>query len=396
MRIPTPHEADFIASHLDADVGQLAFELSKWPTDDRLFVLEQIAGHQRIRCKIPSWYGLAGLVVPPALSLEQCSSERTARYKALLCSGRSLCDLTGGFGVDFAFMASQFEKATYVEQQAELCDVMRHNANSLGLSNISIINKNALEALSSCTEPYTCIFIDPARRDADGGKVVLLEHCQPNLAAIYSPLLARCALLMAKLSPMLDISAALKYMPQTTDVHVVAVDGECKELLFISHSNANRKEPNIHCVNLLHNGHEQLFTFNRSQEQTAHCAYAEQPLAYLYEPNVAILKAGAFRTVAERFGLQKLHQHSHLYTSNEALECFPGRFFRVVDCFAASSSEAKRCLSDVQSANIAVRNFPESVSQLRKRLRIADGGNVYLFATTLANGQKVIVRCEKA
>lgn len=395
MRTATPHEAEFIHQHLNADVRQLALTLAGWPADDRNFVLEQIAGHQRIKDKIPSWYGLHGLLLPPALSLEQCSSERTARYKASLCAGRSLCDLTGGFGVDFAFMAPQFEQATYVERQPELCNIMQNNINALALNGIRFINAEAAELLSSSDERFSCIFIDPSRRDAEGGRVVRLEHCQPNLVELYPTLFKRCDVLMAKLSPMLDISAALLHMPQTTDVHVVAVDGECKELLYITRSDEQPLEHNIHCINLLHTGIEQCFSFTRSQELQAQCTLAERPLSYLYEPNAAILKAGAFRAVAERYALKKLHQHSHLYTADTAVDGFPGRRFRVLDCFGASTSEATHHLADARAANIAVRNFPESVAQLRRRLRLADGGAVYLFATTLTSGQKVIVRCKK-
>ena len=394
MRLPTVAEIEFIRSNCDADVKQLALRLSAMPAADRAFLLSQIDGLQRVRSKIPSWYGVDGLVLPPALSLEQCSSERTARYKASLCAGQSLCDLTGGFGVDFAFMASRFERATYVEQHPELCEVMRHNAQVLHLAHATVVCADAAAFLASTAERFDCIFVDPARRDADGGKVVLLEQCQPNLAALYAPLLGRCGRLVAKLSPMLDISAALQLMPQTAEVHVVAVDGECKELLFVSQSDQAPAEPVLRCVNL-HGDAQQVFCFTRSQEQAAHCALAERPLAYLYEPNAAILKAGAFRAVAQEFGLLKLHQHSHLYTANKAVEAFPGRRFRVVDCFGAGTAEAKQHLADVRAANIATRNFPESVAQLRRRLRLADGGDVYLFATTLSQGQRVIVRCAK-
>ncbi|MBQ9470135.1 MAG: SAM-dependent methyltransferase [Bacteroidales bacterium] len=395
MRLPTATETEFIEQHLEADGGQLALRLSSAPANDRAFLMGQISGHQCIRDKIPSWYGRTDLLLPPALALEQCSSERTARYKASLCAGQSLCDLTGGFGVDFTFMAPQFERATYVERQPDLCRIVRHNANALGMSGIEVCNADAADFLARSTERFTCIFIDPARRDATGGKVVLLEQCQPNLAELYAPLLGRCHVLLAKLSPMLDISAALRLMPQTADVHVVAVGGECKELLFVSRSDDAVDEPNIHCINLLGGDEEQRFVFTRSHEQAAQCGYADRPLAYLYEPNAAILKAGAFRAVAQAFALLKLHPHSHLYTADTAVDDFPGRRFRVVDSFGASTAEASRHLADVGAANIATRNFPESVAQLRRRLRLDDGGEVYLFATTLAGGQRGIVRCAK-
>ena len=394
MRLPTVAEIDFISNNRSADVKQLALRLSSMPAEDRAFVLAQIDGLQRIRNKIPSWYGIDGLVLPPALSLEQCSSERTARYKSALCAGQSFCDLTGGFGVDFAFMAPRFERATYVEQRSDLCEVMQHNAQLLQLAHVSVVCADAFAFLGSTDEHYDCIFLDPARRDANGSKVVLLEQCQPNLAELYASLLMRCRTLVAKLSPMLDISAALQLMEQTAEVHVIAVDGECKELLFVSHSGQTPAEPVLRCVNL-HGESQHEFSFVRSQEQAAQCVMAERPLAYLYEPNAAILKAGAFRFVAQEFGLQKLHQNSHLYTANEAVEAFPGRRFRVLDCFGAGTAELKYHLADVRAANISTRNFPESVAQLRRRFRLADGGDVYLFATTLSRGQRVIVRCAK-
>lgn len=394
MKIATQFELEFIASHIDCDVKSLALSLSKRNDIDKDFIIRQIAGFQIIKKKIPSWYNKLGLVLPQHLPLEQCSSELTAKYKASLCSGQSLCDLTGGFGVDFAFMSASYETSTYIEQQPELCEIMQHNSQIIGIEGINIINDNSETVLNS-PNCYSCIYVDPARRSESGNKVVLLSHCQPDLSAIYTLLLDKCELLMAKLSPMLDISLALKQMPQTSNIHIVSVDNECKELLFISSKKAS-ESCNLHCINLQQSKPTQEYIFTHEQERNALCEYTNLPLEFLYEPNASIMKAGAFKSIACSYGLKKLHPQSHLYTANKAIDNFPGRLFRVISCFSPNKTETKQQLGNLTSANISTRNFPIGVAELRKKLKLNEGGNCYLFATTLNDEKKVIIKCEKA
>lgn len=396
MRLPLPVEEKFIRQHLDCDVKSLALDLAKHQqlADlDRQLVIEQIAGLQLIKKKIPSWYDQVGIVVPPRLPLEQCSSEATARYKASLFKGLSLCDLTGGFGVDFAFLARNFSHATYVETQSDLCLIMQHNAKMLGLSTIDIVNDDLHNFLQRDVH-YSCIYLDPARRKASGQKAICLDDCQPDITALYHSLLQRCERLVVKLSPMMDIARAMVQLPQTADIHVIALENECKELLFVG-TPQHDGECKIHCINLLHNAPPQVFEFKRAEEHDAICDFADEPQLFLYEPNAAIMKAGAFRLVAQLFCLRKLHQHSHLYTSNELADHFPGRVFRVLDWFGAGRNEVGAHLHDLKQANVSVRNFFCSAQELRKRLKINDGGNFYLFATTLSNNRYVLIKTEK-
>lgn len=393
MKIPTPQESLLIQQHLSHDVNALALELAKRTDINRELVIEQIAGFQKIRKKIPSWYNKIELILPPQLPLEQCSSEVTASYKASLCGGQTLCDLTGGYGVDFSFMSKNFAQATYIEQQANLCQIMQHNAKILGLNNVEIANSDS-SFVTSSNNRYTCIYVDPARRSSSGSKTVLLSDCQPDLSTIYPALLQRCNMLMAKLSPMLDITLAQSQMPQTTDIHVISVENECKELVFISSQNATN-ECTIHCINILQNKPVQLFCFTRSDEQNVQCQYTDEPQAFIYEPNASILKAGAFKSVTNKFGLKKLHPQSHLYTSNTLVDGFQGRAFKTISWFGAGKSETKTHLNGIEQANISTRNFPCSVAELRKKLKLKEGGSCYLFATTINNNKKVIIRCEK-
>ena len=384
----------FIDQHRHDDVKALALSLAKNQKINREIVLIQISGRQAVEKKIPSWHACDQIFYPPHLSLEQCSSELTAQYKTTLCSGESLTDLTGGFGVDFAFMASQFQSCCYVEQQELLCFVARHNFNALGIHHSTVVNSSTVDYLQTM-QPQSWVYIDPARRNAAGSKTVLLKDCQPDITTIYNDILLKCNALMVKLSPMLDISLALQGMPQTTKIHVVAVNNECKELLFISDTD-KASHPEIRCINLSENKPTQIFSFNREDEQNAPCQYAQCVENYLYEPNSAILKAGAFKLMSARFGLKKLHPDSHLYTSAQKVNSFPGRTFLVDTTFSAGKNEIKQLQATTTQANIAIRNYPGSVDELRKRLRIKEGGEIYLFATTLFTGEKAIIKCRKS
>lgn len=385
----------FISEHAQNDVRRLALQAKKFPQVDMNAAIVQIAGRQAAADKIPSWHATEGIVYPRHLSLEQCSSELTARYKASLAKGNTLTDLTGGFGIDCAFLSAGFRQVTYVERQEELCEIASHNFPLLGLNHIAVCHEDAVEHLRNM--PHAdCIFIDPARRNGHGGKTIAIADCEPDVATLEEELLSKATRVMIKLSPMLDLTLALKDMKHVGEVHVVSVNNECKELLLIVTNAENAKPPAVPivCVNLT-NKETQRFVFTREEEQAAECAYTDRIGKYLYEPNASILKAGAFRSIASRYGLQKLHPNSHLYTSDLPVEGFPGRTFEVQSTFPLNKKEIKEALAGIRKANLTVRNFPASVAELRKRINLAEGGDDYLFATTLNDGKKVIIRGRK-
>ena len=385
--------AHFVSTHSEADVRTLALQAQKYPEVDMPAAIIQIAGRQAAADKIPSWHAREGILYPRHLSLEQCSSEITARYKASLIQGESFADLTGGFGIDCAFLSAQFRQAAYVERQEELCHIAANNFPLLGLNHISVHHTDGVAYLEQMV-PVDCLFIDPARRNEQGGKTVAISDCEPDVAALEDLLLSKARQVIIKLSPMLDLTLALRDMPHTREAHIVSVNNECKELLLILDREATG-EVTIHCVNLTSKSN-QHFAFTREQEQDAECPFTRQLGAYLYEPNASLLKAGAFRYLTYIYKVKKLHPNSHLYTSDELLENFPGRAFCITGTSTFNKKELKELLADTTKANITVRNFPASVAELRKRTKLSEGGDAYLFATTLHNEQKVLIRCTKA
>lgn len=385
----TPETQKFICEHQHDDVRSLALQAKRHPDIDMKIAINQIAGRQAIAYKIPSWYANDAIVYPTHLPLEQCSSEITAIYKSELCKGESLVDLTGGFGIDCAFMSRSFKTAIYVEKQVELCELARHNFSALQLPDIKVVNGDGVEFLHQTT-PVDCIFIDPARRNEHGGKTVLLTDCTPDVSQLEELLTAKADTTLIKLSPMLDISLALKELKQTVAIHILSVHNECKELLFVLNRQSQSTIP-IHCINFTHTGRQQ-FCFTKEEESDATVEYTFTLCRYLYEPNVSILKAGAYKSIAGTYQLKKLHPNSHLYTSDKLINDFPGRTFVVEEY---SNIKNKKLLKGVEKANISVRNFPLNTNELRKRLKLKDGGGVYLFATTLADNSKVLIRCAK-
>lgn len=378
----------FIIAHQHDDVRKLALKARNFPLVNMSQAITQIAGKQVIAKKIPSWSKVDELLFPPHLPLEQCSSEATARYKASLIEGNTLVDLTGGFGVDCAFLSANFTQIYYVERQEELAELVQQNFRTLGLNHITVVNQDSVAFLDQMP-PVDCIYIDPARRDTHGGKIVGVADCEPDVGALEHALLAKAKRVLIKLSPMLDIAAALQTLSHTVAVYVVSVQNECKELLLLL-----EQEPCenglVTCVNITKEG-RQTFTFTYKEEREATCAYASDVKEYLYEPTASILKAGAFKAVACCFNLEKLHPSSHLYTSNELIKDFPGRVFLVISV----SSVKEKSLSELRKANIATRNFPLTANELRKKLKLTEGGDHYLFGTTLNSQKRVIVVCEK-
>lgn len=384
---------NFIHNHLDADVRRLALQGGRDPEVDLPLALEQIAGWQKARTKIPSWAAIDGIVYPPHLSMEQCSSELTARYKSELAGeGNFFVDLTAGFGVDAAFISKGFSKAVCVERQELLCNIISENFIQLGLSQIQVVCDDATEYLHQM--PHAdLLMIDPARRDEHGSRTFGIADCTPNVLEMRDEMMEKADRIFIKLSPMLDWRKAVEDIGcGVSSVHIVSVDNECKELL-IEVQKESTKEVRIVCVNL-HEGAREVLEFDRSYTQVALQTSPSNPL-YLYEPNASIMKAGCFDLVSERFGLYQLESNSHLFVSESEIKDFPGRRFIIDKVTTMNKRELKETLSGINRANIAVRNFPMTVAELRKRLRLQEGGDVFIFATTVANQGHCLFVCRK-
>ena len=379
----------FIRENLNADVPTLALKKAPVGTDVSL-ALRQIAARQLLQKKVPQWANNEDLLYPAHLSIEQCSSEAAARYKAGLLDGQTFADLTGGLGIDTYYISQHFQQADYVERQTELCDLARHNFAVLD-ADVKVWNETAEEYLKHC-EPKDCIFIDPARRDEHGRKTVSIADCTPDVAALQASLLQKAKRVMIKLSPMLDISKALEELRQVKEVHVVAVASECKELDLVLERDY-QDEVHFICVNLMTNQPELRFT--QEEERQCQGKLAEGVSHYLYEPHPALMKAGCFKLLTERYHVFKLHKNSNLYTSERLVPDFPGRIFEVEGYAPYNKKVKQTLLSDVEKASIAVRNFPLSVAELRKALKINDGDDTYLFFTTLKGEEKIVVRTKK-
>lgn len=382
---------EFIEQHRNDDVRTLALQVKRYPDVDMREAVAQIEGWQQACDKLPAWASTKGIVYPPKISMEQCSSEHTAKYKAALVSGKRFADMTGGFGIDFSYICRGFDEAFYIERNDKLCEIACSNLSLLGLGHAKVMNGNSEEVLASLPQ-LDWIFVDPARRDGDGRKVVALSDCEPNVVELEEQMLSKASNVMIKCSPMLDITLACRQLSNVVSVHVVAVNNECKELLLVL-GKEKGDACSVHCVNILKEGMQE-FSFLQHEESCFKATYCNEVGKYLYEPNVGIQKAGCHNVLSQRFGASKLHPNSQLYTSNELLGNFPGRIFEVVEVLGFSKADIKR-VQALQKANITVRNFPESVQLLRKRLKLSDGGDNYIFATTLANGSKVLIICKK-
>ena len=499
---------DFIRQHQDEDVRQLAFLGSKYPEVNMPFALDQIRGRKMAHVKLPRWASIEGIIYPPHISMEQCSSEQTALYKAELaarllglsvsssenekeCEKASnshfskICefasegavdsefaknedtckkqqiltecdkyvnksegepneedfseeiefvDLTGGFGVDFSYIASRLGvKSMYVERQAHLCEAAKENFGRLGLKNAIVKNGDGIEVLHSfalkkddaaseslgITEEQSrsllktslglkLIFIDPARRDDAGNKVVSLKDCTPDVTLLQEEMLSKADYVIIKLSPMLDWHRAISELSHVREVHIISVNNECKELLLVlSARNMGDMKASSADGEVKHAGNLRIYCVNDAQSFVCDELDMEsssvkitppvlEEMQYLYEPNASLMKAGCFSVLSERYGVRMLSKNSHLFVSMEPIEDFPGRSFRIIAISSFNKKELKRHLSGITKANIATRNFPLSVAELRKRLKLKDGGETYIFATTLSDESHVLVITEKA
>ena len=383
----------FIEKNKDADVRELA--LSKIPNGiDLRFCLQQIEGLQVAQKKLSSWAKTKGIIFPPKISMEQCSSEQTARYKQqlverLLPEGRQkMVDLTGGFGIDFSFLAKLFEEADYVETNVNLCEIARHNFPLLNLPKTKIYCLKCEDFLDEMGS-FCFIYLDPSRRDETGRKVVALSDCSPNVEVLQEKLLAHAPIVLVKLSPMLDIQDTLRRLTNVNEVHVVSVDGECKEVLLVL-CREKKDELPFCCVNIA--AQTQTFCTTTRDAEPIIATSLEQ---YLYEPNASILKAGVQNALCQTYDVRKLHPFSHLFISFHFIENFPGRAFVIEDYCGFAKKDLKRMLADISQCNLTVRNFPATVAELRKRLKLREGGDSYLFATTLGDNSHVLIRCKQ-
>ena len=431
---------DFIRQHQDDDVRQLAFLGSKYPEVDMPFALDQIRGRKMARVKLPRWASLEGIIYPPHISMEQCSSESTALYKAELAarllglpassSGTEMktekeiefVDLTGGFGVDFSYIAARLGvKSMYVERQAHLCEAAKENFERLGLKNAIVKNGDGIEVLPSFLpkkddaasaddslgiiydQPLSLlktklglklIFIDPARRDDAGNKVVSLKDCTPDVTVLQEEMLSKADYVIIKLSPMLDWHRAISELSNVREVHIISVSNECKELLLVLSARNMGENLRIYCINDAQSFVCDELDMEFSQVKIAPSTLEE--MQYLYEPNASLMKAGCFGVLSGRYDARMLSKNSHLFVSQAPIEAFPGRSFRIIAVSSFNKKELKRHLAGITKANIATRNFPLSVAELRKRLKLKDGGETYIFATTLNDESHVLVITEKA
>ena len=413
----------FAAEHAADDVRLLALQGCKDPQVDMALALQQIQGRQTARRKLPSWAALDDIVYPPHLNMEQCSSEATARYKArlasLLADRRRLTDLTGGFGVDFAWMSRHFAEAVYVEQNAALHDTAKANFATLGLSHVSTVCADATDFLRHSGGHASFVFIDPARRDSHGQRTFGIGDCTPDVLPLMDELLAKAGHVLLKLSPMLDWRKAVSDVgaSRVEQVHIVSVGNECKELLLLL-SAGGSAAPQLVCADLASTPGSQWAAGPSSAASpsptivafpigfTAPVADIPSPLpwtadgsaltgCFLHEPNASLMKAGLFAALAARYGVSPLAPNSHLFASREPVAAFPGRTFRVEAASSMNKKELRERIFPLGQANISVRNFPMSAEQLRRKLKLGEGGGNYLFATTLASGERVLLLCRK-
>ena len=435
--------SEFVKQFRQADPRKLALQASRYPDVDMPYALNQIQGWQTAQRKLPSWAACDGVVYPPHLNMEQCSSEPTARYKQQVArrwaeripnaSRTSMTDLTGGFGVDFAFTSRCFDCATYVERNASLCDVVSANLPRLGIQNATVKCAEA-EAVLEQMEPQTMIFLDPARRDEHGAKTVLIADCTPDVCQLLPSLMQKSQFVMLKLSPMLDWHKAIVDLDgKVREVHIVSADGECKELLLVLASDG-KPEVQVFCVDILSkpdsegqyprsefvysiatNAQEEMVENNSKLENSTsaqptnstfniqhstlppatNSTFNIQHSTFLFEPNASVMKAGCFDEIARAYGVSAISRNSHLFLSDHETDGFPGRTFVIDAVTTMNKRQLRQTLSGMKQANIAVRNFPLSVAELRKRLKLSDGGDTYIFATTTSDGDHILMLTHK-
>jgi hypothetical protein len=379
---------NFIHNNIEVNVNQLALQKNKFSNTNYTAILNQIAAKQKAKTKLPTWFNTPNIIYPSKISVEQTSSEKTAEYKSGLVSGKNLMDLSGGFGVDDFYFAQKVTQVIHCEINSELSEIVKHNFEQLEVNNINCFSGDSYAILKSSNATLDWLYVDPSRRNEAKGKVFMLKDCLPNVTENLDFYFGFAPNIMIKTAPLLDITAGLSELKNVKAIHIVALENEVKELLWILEKNYT-KAIEIVTVNLLKNKTE-AFSFSFDTENQAHFGL---PKKYVYEPNAAIMKSGGFDMVSNRFSLDKLHQHSHLYTA-ETLIDFPGRRFEIQHVIGYTKNEMKQSLEN-QKANITTRNFPDSVESIRKKWKIKDGGNLYCFFTTDVNNTKIVLLCSK-
>lgn len=377
----------FIHTHKHKPLSAIALLLSKHPELDKHFILNQINGLQKAKLKLPTFYENENIIYPTGLSMEQCSSEQTGLFKSKLVQGKTVVDLTGGFGVDAYFFAKQFLEVSYVEQSSELFTIVKNNFEVLNTP-IQCYQSNCEDFLTKNTQLFDLAYIDPSRRD-ESKRVFKLAECTPNLIELLPQLLKTAKQVLIKTSPLLDIKQTLKDLDKVSKVWVVSVNNDCKEVLYLV-ENSVTISPEIVAVNLSKN--TSTFSFNYESEVNTSVDFSE-PLSYLYEPNASVLKAGGFKSIAAQFGINKLAVNTHLYTSEKLVVNFPGRCFKINHTLEYNEKSFK--VLGIKKANITARNFPDSIEQIKKKLKLTDGGNDYVFAARDLNDKPVLIVCCK-
>ncbi|PHR11951.1 MAG: SAM-dependent methyltransferase [Aequorivita sp.] len=379
-------EVQSFIKNFESSIPKLAFAGSPFESVTIQELVQQIESRGRIEKKLPTWYNTRNILYPPKVNLEQTSSEITAKYKASLINGKKVADITGGFGVDSFFLAEKCNSVHHFETNEALSEIAQHNFKVFGKKNIHCISKDGLQAVLN--EKFDTVYADPSRRHNSKGKVFFLSDCEPNIPENIAEILKKCDQFLLKTSPMLDISVGLNELLNVLEIHIVAVDNDVKELLWLLEKEVGR-QPKIKTINFTKSGAE-TFDFDWGDPSTARYSL---PQKYLYEPNTAILKSGAFNLISEKLILNKLQKNTHLYTSENLID-FPGRRFLIEKIVPYSKKEMRHAIN-FEKANIATRNFPESVKTLRKKWKIAEGGDIYLFFVTTLHNEKQMLVCSK-
>ncbi|MDF1673082.1 MAG: class I SAM-dependent methyltransferase [Vicingaceae bacterium] len=382
-------EQEFIKLHLNKKVSEIALLLSKRSDLDKDYIINQINGLQKAKNKLPEFYKNTDIIYPATISIEQCSSEQTATYKSKIINGKSLVDLTGGFGIDSFYFSKNFKEVTYLEPNTTLFNTVSDNFKTLQANNITPINKTAEDFLNSNTQKFDIGYIDPSRRN-ENQKVFMLADCIPNIVELQGEIFKIAPQIIVKTSPILDIKQSIKELKTVSEIWIVSVNNECKEVLFLLRKNST-SEIKINTVNLGNQNQDFSFTFN--EEEVANVEHSDL-LNYLYEPNVSILKAGAFKSICFKYGVKKIAPNTHLYTSEHIVKDFPGRTFKIEQVLSYQPKTFKKL--GLKHANVSCRNFKDSVEQVKKKLNLKDGGDIYLFATTNNLGKPILILNSKA
>lgn len=380
---------EFIQKNIDTDIVSLLLKKSIFEKVSLKELAEQIESKKKCIKKLPTWFKTRQIYYPSKLNIEQTSSELSAQYKSKIVSGKSLVDLTGGFGIDSHFFAQKVSEVFHCEIDACLAKIASHNFKILGSKNVTTIPGDGLQFLKNSSKKFDWLYIDPSRRNDKKGKVYHLSDCEPDVTRYLDLFFASADNILLKIAPFLDVSAGTKDLNNTKEIHIVAVNGEVKELLWVLEKNCSRNIQ-VKTVNL-GKDHSQVFTFFNKEEKEVDSSF-DLPLNYLYEPNAAIMKSGGFKTVGNRFSLAKIHRHTHLYTSIELID-FPGRRF-VIEEYLPYDKKARDFLNGMK-ANVSTRNFPKTVAEIRKKYKIRDGGKIFLFFVTDLNDKLIVLKCKR-